>query len=137
MAIFHPGLLSTKQAVPRGRSQPQLTPPPTCLPGELLSIRATCDIKTMRPGRGCKSCRKKHAKCITEDGASACVRCIDSGHVCDFEPRIRFKEVKHVDAASKGPGVRVELSFEEDQVWVSTNQPCEFSITKLIFNDLS
>ncbi|TIA49026.1 hypothetical protein D6C77_09704, partial [Aureobasidium pullulans] len=86
----------------------------------------------MRPGRGCKSCRKKHAKCITEDGASACVRCIDSGHVCDFEPRIRFKEVKHVDAASKGPGVRVELSFEEDQVWVSTNQPCKFIIEDVV-----
>lgn len=80
-------------------------------------------LDTMRPGKGCSSCRERHLKCVTEPGNASCTRCLEAERECTFGPKYRFKQVAYVDGPSKGSkGGRQDLSYDKDQVWVSTRK---------------
>ncbi|KAM3417432.1 hypothetical protein BST61_g5678 [Cercospora zeina] len=80
----------------------------------------------MRPGKGCKSCRERHIKCVREKGSASCTRCLESDRACHFGPRYRFKQVAHVDSGVHGVRARQELHFGEEQVWVNTRKRLSF-----------
>lgn len=76
----------------------------------------------MRPGKGCRSCRERHVRCVVVDGQSTCTRCAESNRNCVFEPRFRFRRVSHVETASQGVRSRTTLDYEQAQEWVPTQQ---------------
>lgn len=44
-----------------------------------------------------------------------------------FAPKFRFRQVASVEAGN-AKGARQDLSYEKDQVWVSTKKSCEFGV---------
>lgn len=81
----------------------------------------------MRPGKGCASCRDRHLKCVTEPGHKVCTRCFEADRECVFAPKFRFRQVTSVEAGN-AKGARQDLSYEKDQVWVSTKKSCESGV---------
>ncbi|KAF2721433.1 hypothetical protein K431DRAFT_268484 [Polychaeton citri CBS 116435] len=80
----------------------------------------------MRIGKGCQSCRIRHLKCVINEGQSRCGRCAEADRECNFDGKFRFKQVSHVDTTSQGIRSRTRLTHNEDQDWVTTEQPVSF-----------
>lgn len=65
-------------------------------------------------------------KCVIKGGEKSCTRCGESNRKCTFEPRFRFRQVSYVDTSSSGSRSRTNLSYDQDQPWVSTLNPLNF-----------
>ncbi|KAK3709107.1 hypothetical protein LTR37_011086 [Vermiconidia calcicola] len=65
-------------------------------------------------------------KCVIKSGEKSCTRCGESNRKCTFDPKFRFRQVSYVDTSSSGSRSRTDLSYDQDQPWVSTLNPLNF-----------
>lgn len=81
----------------------------------------------MRARTGCQACRERHIKCIRDNPADRCQKCIENDRSCYQTARHRFRPVTSVNLKTDDDRtIKQNLVYDPSQKWVDIPSQVEF-----------